>query len=154
LVERDDQRDFARCIARLCVVITWRMAYFRRLTASPDPVLAAIAAKAMVEMTYHNEYAAGWLMRLGDGTDVSHERMTLAVSWAWRDLPELFEAAGGDEEFFAVLRPVLAAATIDEPPMPGVSETVGGRMGRHSDDFEPLLAQLQDFARANPEATW
>jgi ring-1,2-phenylacetyl-CoA epoxidase subunit PaaC len=154
LAERDDAGDFARCVARLLALVTWRMAYLEQLTASPDPVTAAIAAKAIIEMTYHREYAAGWVVRLGDGTELSHERMQAAVEWVWPDLDELFVTGGMREESLGVLRPVLAAATLVEPATVAADDRVGGRLGNHGADLDPLLADLQDFARANPEATW
>ena len=67
LVERADA-DFAELTARLLVFSAWRLALFDRLTADSDPVLAAIAAKAVKELTYHRDYAAAWVIRLGDGT--------------------------------------------------------------------------------------
>ena len=42
---------------------------------STDPVLAAIAGKGVKELTYHRDYAAQWVVRLGDGTDLSRQRM-------------------------------------------------------------------------------
>src|SRR5690606_41195154 len=61
-------------MARLLVFATWRLAQLQRLTSSIDPVLAAIAAKGVKEVTYHRDYAAQWVVRLGDGTELSHER--------------------------------------------------------------------------------
>ena len=61
----------------------------RQLTAAPDPVLAAIAAKGVKELTYHRQYAAEWAVRLGDGTDESHRtdarpRWTHVAPWLGR----------------------------------------------------------------------
>jgi len=36
---------------------------------------AAIAAKALKETRYHYRFSSGWLVRLGDGTAESHERV-------------------------------------------------------------------------------
>ena len=66
---RDD--DFAELVGRLLVFSTWRLALFERLTTCADPVLAAIAAKGVKELTYHRDYAAQWVVRLGDGTELS-----------------------------------------------------------------------------------
>ncbi|EQD81904.1 phenylacetate-CoA oxygenase subunit PaaI, partial [Saccharopolyspora erythraea D] len=66
--------DFAETLARLLVFSTWRLALFSRLADSRDPVVAAIAAKGVKELAYHREYAARWVVRLGDGTELSHER--------------------------------------------------------------------------------
>ncbi len=91
LAERADA-DFAHLIARLLVFATWRLALLDRLAASGDPVLAAIGAKGVKEVAYHREYAAGWVVRLGDGTELSHQRMQSAVDAVWPLLGELFDA--------------------------------------------------------------
>ena len=78
LAERADA-DFAHLVVRLLLFATWRLALLDRLSASRDPVLAAIGAKGVKEVTYHREYAAQWVVRLGDGTDVSHRRTQDAV---------------------------------------------------------------------------
>ena len=66
LAEHTDA-DFAQ-LGRLLVFSAWRLALFGRLARSADPVLAAIAAKGVSELTYHRDYAAQWVIRLGDGT--------------------------------------------------------------------------------------
>lgn len=153
--ELDDGRDFARCVARLLAVTTWRLAIMSRLsTSAPDPVLAAIATKAIPELSYHREYAVGWTIRLGDGTDYSHARMQAAIDWVSPYLVELFaaEAATG-EEVTGVLATVLAEASL-ATPQPAASATASGRSGVHTEDLTALLADLQSVARAHPEATW
>ena len=67
--------DFGGLIARLLVFSTWRLALLTRLRASRDPVLAAVAAQGVREITYHRDYAAQWLLRLAGGTDYSRARM-------------------------------------------------------------------------------
>jgi ring-1,2-phenylacetyl-CoA epoxidase subunit PaaC len=154
LAELDDEGDFARCIARLFVLITWRLAVMSRLTGSADQVLAAIAAKAVIEMTYHREYAAGWVVRLGDGTEASHGRMQDALDWVWPYLDELFDDTDVRTEFDGVLLDVLVTATLTQPSPHPAAAGVGGREGEHTAALAPLLADMQGFARANPEATW
>lgn len=169
LVERFDA-DFAELVARLLVFSTWRLAQFDRLTTSKDPVLAAIAAKGVKELTYHRDYAARWMIRLGDGTDLSHRRMQAGLEVLWPLLDELFHTQPAElalpgvavpagtlrEEFDVILDTVLATATLDRPavaPLAGV----GGRFGRdglHTEAFGYVLAELQSVARAHPDATW
>src|SRR5699024_3668073 len=67
--------DFAFSMARLLVFSTWRLAVLRALESSVDPVLCAIGGKGVKEVTYHRDYAAQWVVRLGDGTEYSHQRM-------------------------------------------------------------------------------
>jgi ring-1,2-phenylacetyl-CoA epoxidase subunit PaaC len=130
LAERADD-DFAHLMARLLVFATWRLALLDGLTSSRDPVLAAIGAKGVKEVTYHREYAAQWVVRLGDGTDLSHHRMQAAIDAVWPALDELFRtheverelAAAGvavdpatlRAECHAVLAQVLNAATLTAP---------------------------------------
>ncbi len=161
--------DFARCVATLLVLSTWRLALFTRLADSKDPVLSAIAAKGVNEVAYHREYAVSWALRLGDGTEYSHERMASAVADVWPLTGELFathpvEAALADqgvavdpatvrEEVHQVLDQVLTAATLEAPGSFPAAEPAG-REGRHTDELAPLLTELQRVARQHPEATW
>jgi ring-1,2-phenylacetyl-CoA epoxidase subunit PaaC len=145
--------DFAFSMARLLVLSSWRLAHFEGLTASPDPVLAAIAAKGVRELTYHRQYAAEWVIRLGDGTEESHRRMRAGLQQVTAYLGELFDAYDARDEVLAVLRQVADAAGLALPEMtPG--DEGRGRQGRHTDHLAPLLTELQSVARAHPEATW
>ena len=49
-----------------------------RCARSSDAVLAGVAAKALKEVDYHRDHATQWVLRLGDGTEESHERMQRA----------------------------------------------------------------------------
>nr|WP_129664947.1 phenylacetate-CoA oxygenase subunit PaaI [Phytoactinopolyspora endophytica] len=93
--------DFAELIARLLVFSTWRLALLNRLTASGDPVLSAIAAKGVKEVTYHRDYAAQWTVRLGDGTDYSHQRMQAGLDAVWPYVGELFVAHAVEQRLSA-----------------------------------------------------
>jgi ring-1,2-phenylacetyl-CoA epoxidase subunit PaaC len=170
LVERADA-DFAHLVVRLLVFATWRLALLDRLSGSRDPVLAAIAAKGVKELTYHREYAAQWVVRLGDGTPLSHDRTQRAVDAAWPLIGELFAAhdvesrvaaagvgvdpSGLRAEFDAVLEQVLEAATLRKPqsPTPAAPEN-GGRAGVHTAALAELLAEMQGLARALPGGVW
>jgi ring-1,2-phenylacetyl-CoA epoxidase subunit PaaC len=169
LVEALDA-DFAELAGRLLVFSAWRLALFGELAGSADPVLAAIAAKGAKELTYHRDYAAQWVVRLGDGTALSHEKMQAALAAMWPLVGELFrpdpvtDALPGvavrpealRAEFDAVLDAVLAEATLDRPPATPVAlvDGRGGRDGVHTEAFGYLLAELQSLARAHPDATW
>ncbi|WP_250037335.1 1,2-phenylacetyl-CoA epoxidase subunit PaaC [Paractinoplanes maris] len=167
LVEREDP-DFGHLIARLLVFSTWRLALLDRLATSRDPVLAAIGAKGVKEVTYHREYAAGWTVRLGDGTDLSHRRMQDAIDAVWPLTGEFFaphdvelrlatagvavEPASLRSEFDAVLTEVLHVATLDQPAPVTVGRT--GRDGEHGDELAAILAEMQELARATPGGVW
>jgi ring-1,2-phenylacetyl-CoA epoxidase subunit PaaC len=164
--------DFGELIARLLVFAVWRLALLARLSTSRDGVLAALAAKGVKEVTYHRDYAAQWLVRLGDGTDFSHERAQAGLTGIWPFVAELFTpheverrlaaaGAGVDPaalraEFDQVMGQVLAAATLAEPdaaPRAGVAGRAG-RDGVHTEAMGYVLAEMQSIARAFPGATW
>ena len=169
LVEALDA-DFAELAGRLLIFSAWRLALFSQLAESADPVLAAIAAKGVKELTYHRDYAAQWVIRLGDGTPLSHAKMQAALGTVWPLVEELFEAdpvtaalpgvaadpAGVRGEVGAVLDAVLDAATLGRPGSAPMARVAGksGRDGVHTEAFGYLLAELQSLARAHPGATW
>src|ERR1700739_2978963 len=161
LAEHAD-RDFAELVVRLLMFSTWRLALFQSLSAAPDPVLAAIAAKGVNELAYHRDYAAGWVVRLGDGTPLSHAKTQAALDTLWPLAGELFrpdpDALGTVDPgaFDAVLDTVLATAGLDRPTA-APPALVGGRAGRdgvHTEAMGYILAELQSVARAHPDATW
>ncbi|SOD72807.1 ring-1,2-phenylacetyl-CoA epoxidase subunit PaaC [Jatrophihabitans sp. GAS493] len=169
LVERADD-DFAELVARLLIFSTWRLALLDALRGSADPVLAAIAGMAVKEVTYHRDYAARWVVRLGDGTALSKRRMQQGLAIVWPLVEELFTthpveaalagvavaSADAREEFDTVIDTVLATAGLTRPEAAPLA-TVGGRGGRdglHSEALAPVLAELQSVARAHPGATW
>lgn len=162
-----ERGDFGQLIAVLLVFSTWRLALFVHLAQSADPVLAAIAAKGVKEIAYHRDYAARWAVRLGDGTEYSHERMQAGFDSVWPYAGELFtpheieRQVGVDpssvrDEFDGVLAQVFAAATLTRPEVPPRAGVAGrtGRDGVHTEAMGFLLAELQSVARAMPEASW
>ena len=152
LMEIDDGGDFAVAMVRLLVASVWRLAVLGSVRDGTDPVLAAIAAKAVPELSYHRDYAAGWVARLGDGTDYSHGRAQAAVDAIWAHLPELAEAAPAVRaEVAATLEHVLAAATLRPPALGPV---LGRGRGAEHVALDELLAELQSVARAHPAGTW
>ena len=163
--------DFAVSMARQLLFSTYQLALYDGLTASTDPTLAGVAAKAVKEVDYHRDHADQWMLRLALGTDESRRRTLRAMEDVWPYVDELFsdDAAGGTdlfdalegvavrpsslrEPFEAEVAPVLAEAQLEQPPV--FHAAGGGRRGRHSEYLAPLLAELQVLARQHPGATW
>jgi ring-1,2-phenylacetyl-CoA epoxidase subunit PaaC len=169
LVEALDA-DFAELTGRLLIFSAWRLALFGELTGSADPVLAAIAGQGVKELTYHRDYAAQWVVRLGDGTPLSHARMQAALDAVWPLTDELFrtdpvvarlpgvaaDPAGLRAGVHQVVDAVLAEATLDRPAVAPLAAVAGqtGRDGVHTEALGYVLAELQSLARAHPDATW
>jgi ring-1,2-phenylacetyl-CoA epoxidase subunit PaaC len=161
LVEHVDA-DFAQLVGRLLIFSSWRLELLQRLATFADPVLAAIAAKGVNEVTYHRDYAAQWVVRLGDGTELSKQRMQSAFDALWPLVDELFRPHAVDlvsaprREFDVVMDAVLATAGLDRPQS-APRAMVGGRSGRdgvHTEGLGYVLAELQSVARTYPDATW
>ena len=159
LVERP-QSDFGVTIARLLVFATYQSELYAALAASSDATLAGVAGKAVKEVAYHVDHARLWTLRLGDGTDHSHERMQAALLAEWPYVEELFTPAADAPVDPASLREavlgrvgaVLREATLD---VPDVAPTVGGgRRGLHTEHLGHLLAEMQHLHRSHPGATW
>jgi ring-1,2-phenylacetyl-CoA epoxidase subunit PaaC len=160
--------DFARTMARQFLFSTMQVALFDALARSAGPRLAEIAAKAVKEVRYHAELSADWVIRLGDGTDESHERMVDGFDWCWRFVEEMFDmdetelalAAQGIAVDRATLRAgfdarveeVLREATLPLPTYPRAVR--GGRIGHHSEHLGHLLAPMQYLPRTYPDAVW
>lgn len=163
--------DFAGLVARAMVFAAWRWPLARLLAGDcADPVLAAICAQAAKELAYHLDWAAGWVVRLGDGTAESRRRAQAALDGLWPWVPELFDdhpieralpdvavpASQLGPAFHDLVDPVLADATLDRPAAERIDAQAGrtGRDGGHTEHLARLVAELQSVARADPAATW
>ena len=154
--------DFAVTMARQFFFDAWHCCYLREVAASTDADIAAIAAKSEKEVRYHLERSTEWVVRLGDGTAESHERMQHAVNDLWMYTGELFEADALDsrlvangaapdpaalrDEWNAKVAEVFNDATLELPTDPWVQS--GGRRGTHTEHLGFLLAELQFLQRA------
>jgi ring-1,2-phenylacetyl-CoA epoxidase subunit PaaC len=167
-----DLGDFGQTMAWMFVYSSWRLALMTTLRGSADPVLAAVAAKAVPELAYQREYAAGWVVRLGDGTDLSHVRAQAGLDAVWPFVEELFLAHPVESRLVgagvavdpaslraavgADLEQVLPVAMLTRPERAALG-LVGGRGGRdgvHTEVLGRELAVMQSLARAHPDATW
>jgi len=160
--------DFGRTVVRQFLFDAWQNLQYQSLTTSTDPKLAAIAAKAVKESSYHLRYSSGWLVRLGDGTPESRARVTDALGRLWPFTSELFDADDVDRAaaeagigplpgalatgWNATVDRVLAEATLARPAP--ASFAWHGKQGRHSEHLGFLLAEMQSLHRAHPGATW
>lgn len=168
LVEQE-RGDFAQEMARLLWFSAYQKELYAALLASSDEVVAGVAEKALKEVRYHHDHASQWVVRLGDGTEESHQRMQAALEWVAPFLPELFDddaasvaaAKAGvgilpstlHEAVTSRVAALCQEATLDVQP-PSSWRSRGGRDGLHSRPMGYLLAELQHIARSHPGATW
>jgi len=160
--------DFAFTVLRNLIVATWLKLMWERLRDSSDAELAAIAGKALKEARYHQQHAADWAVRLGDGTDESRRRCEAALALVWPYTPELFEADAVDDvaaacglgpawselraPWLAEMGEVLGEAQLAIPAEATFRST--GKRGVHSEHMGYLLAEMQYLQRTYPGGAW
>jgi ring-1,2-phenylacetyl-CoA epoxidase subunit PaaC len=160
--------DFAVTIARQFLFDCHHHALLEALVEAGDPDITAIAAKGLKEVAYHRRHSGEWLIRLGDGTEESHDRAQAALDLLWGYSHELFEADDVDRAvagrgigvdpsslkpaWDAMVVPVLGEATLRRPD--DAWSIRGGRQGIHSEHLGYILAEMQFLPRAYPDATW
>ena len=138
------------------------------LQSCSDERLAEIAAKAIKEIRYHLRHGRQWMIRLGDGTDQSHQRVSDSVQHLWMYTGEMFatdalddamrkEWDGPDlallkERWQAEVAQMLDEATISLPDGDWAAD--GGKQGRHTEHFGYLIAEMQHLQRVHPGLSW
>lgn len=160
--------DFACTIARQFLFLSAYQIQLDELTRSSDKRIAEIAARAVKEVAYQLRHTRQWLIRLGDGTDESHDRMQKAIDDLWRFTGEMFIADEIDEWAAAenvgpnpaalqapwddFVQQALQEATLTRPQDAWMD--TGGKHGRHTEHLGYLLAEMQYMQRAYPGAAW
>lgn len=159
---------FGDTIVRQVYFDAYYLLLLEALANCSDARLAEIAARAEKEVRYHLRHATQWLVRLGDGTDESHQKAQGSIDDLWRYTGEMFAIDALDEVITTSFDgPDLAAIAVEwqrrladiasEATLTLPSETVmasGGKQGKHTEHFGYLLAELQSLPRTYPGATW
>jgi len=167
MVERPNG-DFGHTMLRQFLFSSFMALFWDRAQNSTDETLAGIAGKAIKESLYHIRHSAEWVIRLGDGTDESHNRMVAANTALAPYIGELFEtddvtntaiasgiiprASDLRSAWETQVQTVFEQATLT-PTLDHLAQT-GGRIGEHTEDMGFLLAQLQFMQRTYPNMTW
>lgn len=164
--------DWGKTILRQFFFSTYQFYLYQQLQHSKDEMLAAIAAKALKEVTYHTRWSAEWVIRLGDGTDESHSRMVNAMEDLWKFTGELFQPAAFETELVSKgiavdiaslqtswndkVNAVLEEATLTDEggKRQKAWMQTGGKDGRHTEHLGYLLAEMQYLQRVYPDSTW
>ncbi|MER6525495.1 1,2-phenylacetyl-CoA epoxidase subunit PaaC [Streptomyces sp. NPDC001508] len=155
--------DFAHTVVRQLYFSTYQHLLYAELAAGAGP-FAPLAAKAVKEVAYHRDHAEQWTLRLGDGTQVSHERMTRACAALWRFTGEMFQPVPGLDTDGAAMEAAWlesvsdilhrATLTVPEGPRTGAWSAGAGRQGLHTEPFGRMLAEMQHLHRSHPGASW
>lgn len=161
-------KDWAYTIAKCFLYDQFMVLFYEALAKSTDAKLAAIAEKSLKEVTYHQKWSSEWVIRLGDGTEDSHNRMQTALTEYWPYIGDLFinlpdeaalindgvavDVAALYEKWNQNVKAVLDEATLIIP-----TETwrqLGGKSGQHTENLGYILAEMQYLQRTYPNAEW
>ncbi|KQP69991.1 phenylacetic acid degradation protein [Microbacterium sp. Leaf288] len=163
LIVEQPNGDFAATMVRQLLFSAFQLARYEALATHADAIVAGVAAKAVKEGAYHLDHAQQWVVRLGDGTEVSHARAQAALDELWPYVDEMFEAddvdlaAGVDPRTFrsawgSAVDEILTRATLSPPA--AASAQTGGRRGRHTPHLRDLLTDMRSVRQAYPGASW
>ena len=90
LIVEQPNGNYGDTLMRQFLFDTWHYFLMQGLTKSTDPRIAEIAEKSIKEVTYHLRRSGDLVVRLGDGTQESHDRMQAAVNALWPYSGEMF----------------------------------------------------------------
>ena len=155
--------DWGQTILRQFFFSAYQFLFYQKLQDGNDTQLAAIAEKALKEVTYHLRWSSEWVVRLGDGTTESHDRMLKAINELWRYTGELFIAADYEktagidvaslkDDWHKKINEVFAEATLPVPEKTFMQS--GGKEGIHTEQFGYILTELQYMQRTYPNSSW
>ena len=163
LLAEQPNGDWAQTILRQFFFSTYQYYLYQSLLQNTDTRIAAIAEKSLKEVSYHLRWSSEWVIRLGDGTTESNQRLRLALEELWCYTGELFlpadyeKEAGIDtgvlkNEWTSKVKTILEEATLSVPE--NVFMHSGGKTGNHTEHMGFILAELQYMQRAYPNSEW
>jgi ring-1,2-phenylacetyl-CoA epoxidase subunit PaaC len=167
LVEQENG-DWAQTIVRQFFFSVYQYLLYEKLQQSNDEQLAAIAAKSLKEVTYHVSWSSEWVLRLGDGTEESHDKIQKAVNTLWQYTGEMFipsdyekvlteeniipDISSLKDAWMEKVSAILNEATLTIPE--NTFMQYGGKNGIHSEKLGYILAEMQYLQRVYPGAEW
>lgn len=167
LVEQPNE-DWAYTIVRQFLFDAFNYYLHEALCHSKDERIQAIARKSLKEVAYHLRYSSEWMIRLGDGTELSHQKMQTALDDLWMFSGEALKPDALDQAAAeagigpdlhkltpvvqAKIEAVLSEATLSMPTNNWMQS--GGKQGIHSEYLGHMLSEMQWMQRAYPSMEW
>ena len=148
--------DYAQTILRSLLLAAWFVPIWEALEKHADRPVALIATNAAKEARMQLRHAHDWVVRFGDGTPESRNRIDAAITALWPYCGELLgvdidgtarEARRGD--WLKLVTSAFDEATLTVPPLSASVTPVAAHADRVA-----LLAEMQSLARQHPNAVW
>jgi ring-1,2-phenylacetyl-CoA epoxidase subunit PaaC len=162
LVEQPNA-DWAQTVLRQYLFSQYQYLLFQQLQNHRDAQIAAIACKSLKEITYHLRWSSEWVVRLGDGTGESHQRMLKAVDELWSYTGEMFKPVDFEKktriDFLTLkdnwrekVKMIFEEAGLATPEKTFMQ--TGGKEGIHTENLGFILTELQYIQKTYPGCTW
>ena len=161
--------DWAKTILKLFFFSSYQYYLYQKLIGSSDKQLSAIAEKSLKEVTYHIRWCSEWVIRMGDGTNESKQRIEKALEELWSYTNEMFlpvefeiECAKNNigvdvialkNDWENKVKEIFAEATLSFP-CAKQTENAGGKEGKHTEHLKEILKDMQYLQRAYPGCEW
>ncbi|MFZ1530503.1 MAG: 1,2-phenylacetyl-CoA epoxidase subunit PaaC [Ferruginibacter sp.] len=161
--------DWAVTVLRQFFYSAFAQLLYTELAKSGDQQIAAIAEKSLKEINYHVRWSSEWVIRLGDGTEESHNRMQNACKELWPYSGEMFMPADYEKEagidfdklkdqWLQKVKLVFEEAALAPSPLERAGGEVfmhtGGKTGVHTEHLGFMLSEMQYLQRSYPGAEW
>ena len=159
---------FGDTIMRQFLIDVYFKLYYQELEKSKDETLSALATKSLKEVSYHLRHSSNWVIRLGDGTQESKDKIQKSLNNIWKYTGEFFEMDELDEKMLKekigvnnknlkkdwnkLVDETLNKAKLKKPE-DGYMMT-GSRKGIHTEMLGKILSEMQYLPRAYPDAKW
>ena len=161
--------SYADTLVRQFFFDVWHYFLLDELTRCNDSGIAEIAQKSIKEVTYHVRRSGDLMVRLGDGTEMSHRMLQQAVEQLWMYTGEMFSSDETDRaleaegiapnlgvvraQWLKHVQEIMEEATLTLPSVDAWMQS-GGKQGKHTEHLGYLLAEMQFLQRAYPGASW
>jgi len=159
---------FGDTIIRQFLIDIYFKLYYQDLEKSKDETLSALATKSLKEVSYHLRHSSNWVIRLGDGTQESKDKIQKSLNNIWKYTGEFFEMDELDKKMLKekigvnnkdlkkdwdkLVDETLIKAKLKRPE-DGYMMT-GSKKGIHTEMLGKILSEMQYLPRAYPDAKW
>ena len=168
LVEKENGH-FGDTIARQFFFDAYHHLLLTELKNHSDLKLASIAEKSLKEATYHLKWSSEWMIRLGDGTEESHNKIQKSVESIIDFTDEMFIPTNWELELIeqqiipdirtfrtkweTKVLEILNEATLSVD-FSKSRQLTGGKEGKHTEKMGYILAEMQMMQRTYPNMEW
>jgi len=140
------------------------------LTRCSYEPLANLARKIQAELKYHALHANTFVRKLGTATGESINRLQRSIDEALPFALGIFESTPWEKEIVerslcesetilesrwrARIDRIVATTALTLPSRDVLTPVYGGRAGQHSEHLQPLIDEMTEVYRSDPETEW